>query len=83
MFEIKGFGRRRKKVEVTPVIIGALGAVSKDFNKWMEKMKLDLTVEMLEKPFLFGTSNNFCRSFFSILLEVFNISSCMNQLIYV
>ena len=43
-------------VKVIPVIIGALGAVSKDFNKWMEKMELDLTVKMLQKACLLGTA---------------------------
>ena len=38
-----------KKVEVIPVIIGALGTVSKDFSTWIEKINFDLTVEMLLK----------------------------------
>ena len=35
--------------------IGALGTVTKNFDKWLEKLELDLTVEMLQRPCLLGT----------------------------
>ena len=44
------------KVEVTPVVIGALGTVTKHFEKWIEKLDLDLTIEALQKPCLLGTA---------------------------
>ena len=45
-----------KKVDVIPVVIGALGTVTKNFDKWLEKLELDLTVEMLQRPCLLGTA---------------------------
>ena len=45
-----------RKVEVIPVVIGALGTVTKHFEKWTEKLDLDLTIEALQKPCLLGTT---------------------------
>ena len=45
-----------RKVGVIPVVIGALGTVTKHFEKWIEKLDLDLTIEALQKPRLFGTA---------------------------
>ena len=40
------------KVEGIPVVvIGALGTVTKHFEKWIEKLGLDLTNEALQKLF--------------------------------
>ena len=36
-----------EKGKTIPVIIDALETILKDFSRWMEKMELDLTVEML------------------------------------
>ena len=47
---------KMRKVEVIPVVIGALGTVTKHFEKWIEKLDLDLTIEALQKPRLFGTA---------------------------
>ena len=44
-----------RKVEVIPVVIGELGTVTKHFEKWIENLGLDLTIEALQKPFLLGT----------------------------
>ena len=44
-----------RKVEFIPVVIGALGTVTKHFEKWIEKLDLDLTIEALRKPCLLGT----------------------------
>ena len=46
-----------RNVEVIPVVvIGALGTVTKRFEKWIEKLDLDLTIEALQKPCLLGTA---------------------------
>ena len=45
---------KMRKVQVTPVVIGALEAVTKHFEKWIEKLNLDLTIEALQKPCLLG-----------------------------
>ena len=54
-YEIAGMWRM-KDVEVIPVVIGELGTVTKQFEKWIQKMDLKITVEMLQKPCLLGTS---------------------------
>ena len=40
---------RMKDVEVIPVVIGELGTVTKQFEKWIQKLDLEITVEMLQK----------------------------------
>ena len=45
-----------EKVDVIPVVIGALGTVTRNFDKWLEKLELELTVEMLQRPCLLGTA---------------------------
>jgi len=47
---------RMKEVEVIPVVVGALGSVTKDFEKWIQKLDLGITAEMLQKPCLLGTA---------------------------
>ena len=43
---------KMRKLEVIPVIIGALGTVTKHSEKWIEKLDLDLMIEALQKPCL-------------------------------
>ena len=45
-----------KKVIVIPVIIGALGAVSREFDKWIEKIGIDLRVGHIQKTALLETA---------------------------
>ena len=45
-----------KKVDVIPVVIGALRTVTKNIDKWLKQLGLDLTVEMLQRPCLLGTA---------------------------
>ena len=47
---------KMKKVEVIPVVVGALGTVAMGLKGWIEKMGLQLTVEELQKPCLLGTA---------------------------
>ncbi|XP_069997569.1 uncharacterized protein [Penaeus vannamei] len=47
---------RMKEVEVIPVVVGALGSVTKDFEKWIQKLDLGITAETLQKPCLLGTA---------------------------
>ena len=47
---------KMRKVEVIPVAIWALGTVTKHFEKWIEKLDLDLTIEALQKACLLGTA---------------------------
>ena len=47
---------KMRKTEVIPVVIEALGIVSKHSEKWIEKLDLDLTIEALQKHFLLETA---------------------------
>ena len=47
---------KMRKEEVIPVLIGALGTVTKHFEKWIEKLYMNVTIEALQKPCLLGTA---------------------------
>ena len=44
-----------KMVEVEPVVIGALGSVTKGFDRWIEKLRIPLNVGVMQKTALLGT----------------------------
>ena len=43
-------------VEVVPVVIGALGSVTKGFDMWIEKLEIPLNVGVMQKTALLGTA---------------------------
>ena len=43
-------------VEVVPAVIGALGSVTKEFDGWIEKLRITNNVGVTQKTALFGTS---------------------------
>ena len=45
-----------KKVAVLPVVVGALGCISKGFSGWLDTLGIKLNVGMVQKPFLLGTA---------------------------
>ena len=45
-----------EEVTVIPVVIGALGAVSKEFDKWIEKIGISLRTGHVQKTALLGTA---------------------------
>ena len=45
-----------KKVEVVPVVVGALGCISKGFSRWMDMLGITLSVRMVQKSVLLGTA---------------------------
>ena len=45
-----------KKVQVVPVLIGALGSVTKDFGKWMETLGIPGDVGVVQKTVLLGSA---------------------------
>ena len=45
-----------KMIEVVPVVIGALGSVTKGFNRWIEKLEILLSVGVMQKTALLGTA---------------------------
>ena len=48
---------QKEKVEVIPIIIGALGAIPKNLKKNLERIGVDLPIGLLQKSVLLGTSN--------------------------
>ena len=45
-----------KKVEVVPVVVGALGCISKAFSGWMDTLGIKLNVGMVQESVLLGTA---------------------------
>ena len=45
-----------KKVEVIPIVVGALGAISKKLDKWIEKLGIHIRIELLQTTALLGTA---------------------------
>ena len=44
-----------EKVEVVPVVVGALGCITKGFSGWMDILGIKLNVGMVQKSVLLGT----------------------------
>ena len=45
-----------KKVEVVPIVIGALESVTKEFDRWIEKLGITFNVGVVQKTALLGTA---------------------------
>ena len=45
-----------KMVEVVPVVIGALGSITKGFDRWIEKLGIPLIVGVMQKTALLETA---------------------------
>ena len=41
-------------VEVVPVLIGALGSVTKEFDEWIQKLLMTYKVGVMQKTVLLG-----------------------------
>ena len=57
--DLKGeIGRlwRLKMIEVMPVVIGALGSVTKELDGWIEKLRITNNVGMMQNTALLGTA---------------------------
>ena len=52
------FGKlwRLKMVEVVPAVLGALRSVTKEFDGWIEKLRITNNVGVIQKTALLGTS---------------------------
>ena len=46
--------RRLKMIEVVPAVIGALGSVTKEFDGWIEKLRITNNVGLTQKTALFA-----------------------------
>ena len=47
---------RMRKVQVVPVVIGALGSVTEGFDKWIEKLGIPCNIAVMQKTALLGTA---------------------------
>ena len=47
---------KMKEVKVIPIVIGALGCVSKSLGKWIDKLGIKIKTEYLQKTALLGTA---------------------------
>ena len=43
-------------MEVVPVVIGALGSVTKEFDRWIKKLGTTFNVGVVQKTALLGTA---------------------------
>ena len=47
---------RLRNVKITPVVIEALGSVSAEFDRWMEKLGITCSIGVMQKSALLGTA---------------------------
>ena len=47
---------RLKMVEVVDVVIGALGSVTKEFDRWTEKLRITNHIGVVQKTALLGAA---------------------------
>ena len=45
-----------EKVQVVPVVVGALGSVTKEFDRWIEKLGVPVDIGAVQKTALLGTA---------------------------
>ena len=45
-----------RHLQVVPVLVGALGVVSKRFDAWLEKLGITIRMELLQKTVLLDTA---------------------------
>ena len=45
-----------RNLEIVPVVIGAFGSVSAEFERWMEKLGITCNVGVMQKSALSGTA---------------------------
>uniref|UniRef100_A0A1X7U4Q0 Uncharacterized protein n=1 Tax=Amphimedon queenslandica TaxID=400682 RepID=A0A1X7U4Q0_AMPQE len=46
-----------RQVDIIPVVVGALGAVSRNIERWLEKLGVVIRLEHIQKTVLLGTAN--------------------------
>ena len=45
-----------RNVIVVPVIVGALGSITKKLGEWIKKLDISITIELLQKTTILGTA---------------------------
>ena len=48
--------RKRGMLEVVPIVIGALGCITKEFDRWIENLGITCSVGVTQKAALLGTA---------------------------
>ena len=51
-----------RKIEIIAIVISALGAISRKLDKWIEKLDVQIRIELLQKTALLGTARILRRS---------------------
>ena len=59
-----------RKIEVIPIVVGALRAACRKQNNWIEKLDIHMRIEPLQKTALLGTAKILRRSLESLGLLV-------------
>ena len=45
-----------RTVQVIPIVVGSLGSVTKNLDKWLEKLDIKISISLLQKTTLLGTA---------------------------
>ena len=45
-----------RTVQVVPIVVGSLGSVTKNLDKWLAKLKVKISISLLQKTTLLGTA---------------------------
>ena len=45
-----------RTVQVVPIVVGSLGSVAKNLNKWLGKLNVKIIISLLQKTTLLGTA---------------------------
>ena len=48
--------RQMKKVVVIPIVVGALGTITTKFEKYIESLGIEISIEHIQKTALLGTA---------------------------
>ena len=50
-----------KTVQVVPVVVGSMGSVTKNLDKWLGKLNVKISILLLQKTTLLGTARILSR----------------------
>ena len=45
-----------RAVQVIPIVVGSLGSVTKNVDKWLENLDIKISISLLQKTMLLGTA---------------------------
>ena len=45
-----------RTVQVVPIVVGSLGSVTKNLDKWLAKLNVKIGISLLQKTTLLGTA---------------------------